>query len=153
MAAVSWYKLVVWRRISAKRRAYFRKSIAIKTGGVSRYFSEVSGPGVDLTLLKLVTLSRRLVADQSPMVADWSLWFVAANRYWVAKSLAPLRAGEKPRKQQNRAKVQQKYRKSYQNKIRNAWIAILIPLEYVDVMHMKSLRKLIPPEFSDVMIT
>ena len=37
--------------------------------------------------------------------------------------------------------------------IRNAWITILIPLEYFDVMHIKSLRKLIPPEFSDVMIT
>ena len=36
--------------------------------------------------------------------------------------------------------------------IRNAWITILIPLEYFDVMHMKSLQKLIPPEFSDVMI-
>ena len=29
--------------------------------------------------------------------------------------------------------------------IRNAWITILIPLEYFDVMNMKSLRKLIPP--------
>ena len=37
--------------------------------------------------------------------------------------------------------------------IRNAWITILILLEYFDAMHMKSLRKLIPPEFCDVMIT
>ena len=37
--------------------------------------------------------------------------------------------------------------------IRNAWITILIPLEYFDAMHMKSLHKTIPPEFSDVMIT
>ena len=37
--------------------------------------------------------------------------------------------------------------------IRNARITILIPLEYFDVMHMKSLRKRIPPEFSDVIIT
>ena len=37
--------------------------------------------------------------------------------------------------------------------IRNAWITILIPLEYFDVMHMKSLRKITHPEFSDVMIT
>ena len=36
--------------------------------------------------------------------------------------------------------------------IRNARITILIPLEYFDVMHMKSLRKIIPPEFSDVII-
>ena len=35
---------------------------------------------------------------------------------------------------------------------RNAWSMILIPLEYSDVMHMKSLRRSIPPEFSDVMI-
>ena len=31
--------------LSAKRRAYFCKSIAIGMGGVSRYFSKVSGPG------------------------------------------------------------------------------------------------------------
>ena len=36
--------------ISAKRRAYFCKSIAIEMGGVSRYFSKASGSGVDLTL-------------------------------------------------------------------------------------------------------
>ena len=36
--------------------------------------------------------------------------------------------------------------------IRNARITILIPLEYFDVMYMKSLRKIIRPEFSDVMI-
>ena len=32
------------------------------------------------------------------------------------------------------------------------WVTILIPLEYFDVMHMKSLRKIIPPELSGVMI-
>ena len=36
--------------------------------------------------------------------------------------------------------------------IRNARITILIPLEYFDVMDMKSLQKIILPEFSDVMI-
>ena len=36
---------------SAKKRAYFCRSIAIQMGGVSRYFSKVSGSGVDLTLL------------------------------------------------------------------------------------------------------
>ena len=36
--------------LSAKRRAYFCKSIAIEMGGVSRYFSKVSGSGADLTL-------------------------------------------------------------------------------------------------------
>ena len=37
--------------LSAKRRAYFCKSITIEMGGVSRYFSNVSGSGVDYTLL------------------------------------------------------------------------------------------------------
>ena len=39
--------------LSAKRRAYFCKSIAIEMGGVSRYFSKVSGSGVGWTLLKI----------------------------------------------------------------------------------------------------
>ena len=37
--------------LSAKRRAYFCKSIAIEMGGVSRYFSKVSGSGVVVTFL------------------------------------------------------------------------------------------------------
>ena len=37
--------------------------------------------------------------------------------------------------------------------IRNIRIKYLIPLDVFDVMRMKSLRKFIPPEFSDVMIT
>ena len=37
--------------LSAKRRAYFCKRVAIQMGGVSRYFSKVSGSGVDLPLL------------------------------------------------------------------------------------------------------
>ena len=41
----------VYTLLSAKRRAYFCKSIAIEMGGVSRYFSKVLGSGVDLTLL------------------------------------------------------------------------------------------------------
>ena len=49
MGAVSWYKLVVYTLLFAKRRAYFCKSIAIEMGGVSWYFSKVSGSGVDLT--------------------------------------------------------------------------------------------------------
>ena len=36
--------------------------------------------------------------------------------------------------------------------IRNARITILIPLKYFDVMDMKPLHKIIPPEFSEVMI-
>ena len=43
--------MVVYILLSARRTAYFGKSIAIEMGGVSRYFSEVSGSGVDLTLL------------------------------------------------------------------------------------------------------
>ena len=42
---------MVYILLSAKRRAYFCKSIAIEMGGVSRYFSKVSGSGVALTLL------------------------------------------------------------------------------------------------------
>ena len=38
--------------LSAERRAYFCKSIAIEMGGVSRYSSGVSVSGVDLTLLR-----------------------------------------------------------------------------------------------------
>ena len=36
--------------------AYFCKSIAIEMGGVSRYFSKVSGSGVDVTLLNIAML-------------------------------------------------------------------------------------------------
>ena len=50
MGGVSWFKLVVYILFSAKRAAYFCKSIAIELGGASRYFS-VSGSGVDLILL------------------------------------------------------------------------------------------------------
>ena len=35
----SWYKLVVYILLSAKRAAYFCKNIATQMGGVSRYFS------------------------------------------------------------------------------------------------------------------
>ena len=41
----------VYARLSAKKRAYFCKNIAIEMGGVSRYFSKVSGSGVDSTFL------------------------------------------------------------------------------------------------------
>ena len=44
---------VVYRLPSAKRAAYFCKSTAIEMGGVSQYFSEVSGPRVDLILLRI----------------------------------------------------------------------------------------------------
>ena len=42
---VSWYKLVVYILLSAKKRAYFGKSIAIAMGGVSRYFQKYQGQG------------------------------------------------------------------------------------------------------------
>ena len=51
MGGVSWYKLMVYILLSAKRRAYFCQSIAIEMGGVSRHFSKVSGSGVDWILL------------------------------------------------------------------------------------------------------
>ena len=38
--------------LSAKRRAYFCKSVAMAMGGVLRYFSKESGSGIDLTLLR-----------------------------------------------------------------------------------------------------
>ena len=59
MGAAPWYKLVVYILLSAKRRAYFCKSIAIETGGVSRYFSTVSVSRVGLTLLTKSTPYRR----------------------------------------------------------------------------------------------
>ena len=54
MGGVSWYKLVVYIVPSAKRRAYFCQNIAIEMGGVSRYFSKVSGSGVGWILLRVV---------------------------------------------------------------------------------------------------
>ena len=45
MGAISWYKLAVYILLSAKRGAYFRKSIAIEMGGVSWYFWKVPGSG------------------------------------------------------------------------------------------------------------
>ena len=47
VGSVSWYKLVLHVLLAAKRRAYFCKSIAIEMGGVWRYFSKVSGSGLD----------------------------------------------------------------------------------------------------------
>ena len=44
---------MVYILLSAKKRAYFCKSIAIEMGGVSQYFSDVSGSGVNLTLLNV----------------------------------------------------------------------------------------------------
>ena len=58
-AKVSRYKWEAYRETSwwciyyflPKRGQIFAEVIAIEMGGVSRYFSEVSGSGVDLTLL------------------------------------------------------------------------------------------------------
>ena len=54
MGGVSWYKLVVYILISAKRKAYFCKNIAIEVGGISRCFSKVSGSRVDSPVLNHV---------------------------------------------------------------------------------------------------
>ena len=40
---------MVYILLSVKKRAGFCKSIAVGMGGVSRYFSKVSGSGVDVT--------------------------------------------------------------------------------------------------------
>ena len=44
----------VYTTFCQKKKAYLCKNIAIKMGGVSRYFSQVSGSGVDLTLTNLI---------------------------------------------------------------------------------------------------
>ena len=49
--------------LSATRRAYFCKSIAVEMGGVVRYFSKVSGSGVDLTLLIIMEFHSSLVVE------------------------------------------------------------------------------------------
>ena len=77
---VSRYKLVVCILLSAKRRAYFCRSIAIEMGGVSRYFSKVSGSGVDWTLLyygeeentAVYKLFRKVRANFCPLPCDMS---------------------------------------------------------------------------------
>ena len=53
MGGVSRYNLVVYILLSANGRAYFCKHIVIEMGCVSRYFTKVSGSGVDSTLLKI----------------------------------------------------------------------------------------------------
>ena len=53
---------MVYVLLSAKRRAYFCKTIAIEMGGVSRYFSKVSGSGVDVTLPIFQTHNRTCTA-------------------------------------------------------------------------------------------
>ena len=60
MGGVPWYKLVVYILLSA-REGILLQSIAIGTGGVSRYFStKVSGSRLDLTLLTSVAISLQL---------------------------------------------------------------------------------------------
>ena len=48
---------MVYIVLSANGRAYL-KSIATEMGGVSRYFSKVSGSGVDSTLLNVAATAR-----------------------------------------------------------------------------------------------
>ena len=58
---------MVYTLLSAKKRAYFCKSIAIEMGGVSRYFSKVLGSGVGVTLLMIGETCRikRLHSDKA----------------------------------------------------------------------------------------
>ena len=52
--------IYIYILLSAKGRACFCKSIAVEMGGVSRYFSKVSGSRIDLTLLiEIVKLWKR----------------------------------------------------------------------------------------------
>ena len=50
----NWW-CMVYILLADKTRAYLCRSIATEIGGVSRYFSRVSGSGVDLTLLSYPT--------------------------------------------------------------------------------------------------
>ena len=58
----------VYIQLSAKTRAYFGKNIAIEMGGISRYFSTVSGSGVDLILLSDL-FARLLLPDSFCAIA------------------------------------------------------------------------------------
>ena len=75
----------------------------------------------------------------------------------IATKVAITRAMSLPglRKSQYKNQYNQAIARNNSSKmtIRTARITILILLEHYDVMHMKSLRKRIAPEFSDVMIT
>ena len=66
--------IYIYILLSAKRRAYFCKSIAIEMGGVSRYFSKVSGSGVDLTLLIDSTLEP-CGGDKKQHLWGWLQWW------------------------------------------------------------------------------
>ena len=57
--------------LSAKRRAYFCKSIAIEMEGVLRYFSKVLGSGVDLTLLNFL---HEFPLSSTPVVQSFWAW-------------------------------------------------------------------------------
>ena len=67
--------------LSAKRRAYFRRSIAIEMGGVSRYFSKVSGSGVDLTPLSNGFRSRRANRSEIHRIA----WVIFCDAHRTAQ--------------------------------------------------------------------
>ena len=75
-----------WLILSAKRRSYFCKSIAIEMGGVSRYFSsKVSGSGVDVTLLNLR-------CSRPDARAVWTLAAKLSNSNWGKLLYLPLGA-------------------------------------------------------------
>ena len=52
MGGLSRYRFVVYILLSAKTRPYLCKSMAVPMGGISRYFSKVSGSGVNATFLR-----------------------------------------------------------------------------------------------------
>ena len=65
--------------LSANERAYFCKSIAIEMGGVSRYFSKISGSGVDVTLLNFGV-------SELPWTPSW-LFFLRELSWGVIEGL------------------------------------------------------------------
>ena len=66
MGAVSWYKLVDVCTTCCQKEGILLQKYRDRNGGVSRYFSNVLGPGVNLTLLNLAAQkSHRKIADDS----------------------------------------------------------------------------------------
>ena len=74
-----------------QKEAYFCRSIAIEMGGVRRFFSEVSGSGVDFTLLNMTaprTLVIRIAAIT--LASDSAIAIVRFRPSKVLKLLIPL---------------------------------------------------------------
>ena len=77
MGGVSWYNLV-YILFSSQKGAYFYKSIEVEMGGVSRYFSEVWGSGVDFSGPKK-TMTATDVTGLRPEIGRFSPHFGAIS--------------------------------------------------------------------------